>query len=141
MEDIAMAVDLEGAQNEAKGATNRQVAEDNQNTARVEQNPKKEGKVAESLDEAAEVVMEGLDGANGNAAEPDDNAAGLSQKKKRPHRRGKNINLRKRQLHRRQQQPLDRKPAGDESGHGAVSAPRAAAGTCPIIPPHGDRGG
>ena len=63
MEDLAMAVDLEGAQNEAKGATNRQVAEDNQNTARVEQNPKKEVKVADSPDGAAEVVMEDPDGA------------------------------------------------------------------------------
>ena len=68
MEDLATAVDLEGAQNEAKGATNRQVAEDNQNTARVEQHPKKEVKVADSPDGAAEVVMEGLDGADGGTA-------------------------------------------------------------------------
>ena len=88
--------------------------------------------VAENLIEEL-VVKEGPDGADGNAA-------GLSQKKKRHHRtRGKNLSLRKRQLHRRQQQQLDRKPARDESGHGAVSAPRAEAGTGPIILQHGDR--
>ena len=111
-------------------------AEDNQNTARVEKNPKKEGKVADSPYGAAGVVMEGLDGAEDEA----EVLPSTSKKKKRRHRtRGKDLSSRRRQLHRRQQQQLDRKPARDESGHGAVSAPRAEAGTGPITLPHGDR--
>ena len=110
MEDLAMAVDLEGAQNEAKGATNRQVAEDNQNTARVEQNPKKEGKVADSPDGTAEVVMEGLDGAEG----PDGAIveAGIMPNDKKPNKRNrkskqesrKRGTVKKRQEKRKQEQ-------------------------------------
>ena len=57
-------------------------AEDNQNTARVEKNPKKEGKVADSPDGAAGVVMEGLDGA-------EDEAEVLPSTSKKKKRRGK----------------------------------------------------
>ena len=88
--------------------------------------------VAENLIEEL-VVKEGPDGAEGNAA-------GLSRKEKRHHRTsGKDLNLRKRQLHRRRQQQLDRNPARDDSRRGTASAPRAEAGTGLIILPHGDR--